>query len=297
MVPPEQDSIICAGVRETGETTGQRKGPSSGSRHFVYVSRLIAVSVVVLLAAMSAGCNKSKKTESISSNFDPEVTPTMITRPVTTLISDSGITRYRITAPVWYVYDEASEPRWNFPEGMNMEKFDNFFRQEATVRCDSATYLTRKQLWKLDGYVHIENVAGEQFLTQQLFWNQRTHKIYSDSFIHILRADRVIEGYGFESDEQMEHYRVRQVQGIFPVSQFQGGDNQAGGTGKPSGNITVGPDPAASPDSASAPLPAMADSTAKDTEDPVDTHRPTRPRHKRVLRPSGGEGIKKTSLQ
>lgn len=291
MVPPEQDTI--AGSERRGGnlaedcTTGRRWG-------FVAISRLAALALVALVGAAIAGCDKSKKTESISTNFDPETTPTMVTRPVTTLISDSGITRYRITAPVWYVYDEAAEPHWNFPEGMNMEKFDDLFRQQATVRCDSATYLTRRQLWQLDGYVHIENVAGEQFLTQQLFWDQRSHKIYSDSFIHILRADRVIEGYGFESDEQMAHYKVRQVQGIFPVSQFQNGGQ---------------------PDSGPTPRADVADLPAEETdttvvangkggterpdstivESPVDTRRPTRPRHSRVLQPRGGAGLKRSN--
>lgn len=166
----------------------------------------------------------------------------MVTRPVTTLISDSGITRYRITAPEWYVYDEASDPRWTFPQGMNMEKFDNLFRQEATVTCDSAVYYSNRQLWRLDGYVHIRNQAGQEFLTNQLYWDQRQRKIYSDSFIHILRDDKIIEGYGFESDEQMNHYSIRQVQGIFPVSQFRSDpDKIRTSPSTPSDTLTTNP--------------------------------------------------------
>lgn len=287
MVPPKQDTI------------GEPIGCSSGScyrprqRGFARFSRLAAIAFVSLAGILSVGCDKSKKTESISTNFDPETNPTMVTRPVTTLISDSGITRYRITAPVWYVYDEATEPHWNFPEGMNMEKFDDLFRQQATVRCDSATYLTRKQLWRLDGYVHIENVAGEQFLTQQLFWDQRSHKIYSDSFIHILRADRVIEGYGFESDEQMAHYKVRQVQGIFPVSQFQNGEQEDRGQPR---RVTVDNITAENADTTD--VVKKEDILRPDslgTDSPVDTRRPTRPRHKQVLKPTGASGLKRST--
>ena len=149
------------------------------------------------------------------------VIPTMLTRDVETLISDSGVTRYRIVTPIWYVYDEVEEPYWRFPEGLNLDKYDNFFRTEATVRADSAIYLKRKQTWQLDGNVSISNVMNEKFLTQQLFWDQRTHKLYSDSFIHIERTDRVLEGYGFESNEQLTRYTIKKVSGIFPASEFK----------------------------------------------------------------------------
>lgn len=147
--------------------------------------------------------------------------PTMLTRNVQTLISDSGITRYRMTAPVWYVYEETDVPRWRFPKGLYLEKYDPLFRKEATIRADSATYYKGQQLWRLDGNVDIANVKGEKFLTNQLFWSQRDRTVYSDSFIHIEQPTRVLEGYGFNSDEQMTRYTIRRVQGIFPASAFR----------------------------------------------------------------------------
>lgn len=88
--------------------------------------------------------------------------------------------------------------------------------------CDSATYFKNKSLWRLDGNVNILNTRGEKFLTQQLFWSQRDRNVYSDSFIHIERNDRVIEGYGFTSNERMTTYTIHKPSGIFPVSDFKG---------------------------------------------------------------------------
>lgn len=154
-------------------------------------------------------------------NISAEKTPTMLTRNVETLISDSGITRYRITSPIWYVYDEIELPYWRFPRGLYLEKFNPLFQKEATIRCDSAIYFKNEQLWRLDGNVDISNTAGDKFLTNQLFWSQRDHSVYSDSFIHIEQPNRVLEGYGFTSNEQMTKYQIRRVQGIFPASIFK----------------------------------------------------------------------------
>lgn len=185
--------------------------------------RLLPPLAVALAVAGGISVSSCKEDNPIATaNVDAAATPTMVTRNVETLISDSGVVRYRIKTPVWYVYDEIDEPCWKFPDGLQLDKFDNFFRREAEVRADSATYFKNKQLWRLDGNVDISNVMNERFLTQQLYWDQRQHKLYSDSFIHIETTDKVLEGYGFDSNEQLTRYSIRRVAGIFPANSFRG---------------------------------------------------------------------------
>ena len=143
-----------------------------------------------------------------------------------------------------------------------LEKFDNNFNTDATIRCDSATYYRDKSLWELNGNVRILNVQNEKFLTNQIFWDQRNHKVYSDSFIHIERSDRIIEGYGFESNEKMTTYTVTRPSGIFPVSDFRGGARDSSATD----SVTAEPEPEAAP----APEKKAAD------EQPVQSRPPKR---------------------
>lgn len=193
-------------------------------------SRLRILPAVLALSASAIGlmlttssCKDDAKIDTVAL-ADSIVVPTMMTRDVETLISDSGVTRYRIVTPLWIVYDEVDEPYWKFPEGLDLTKFDNFFRTETTVRADSATYYKNRQLWQLDGNVRIVNILNEKILTEQLFWDQRSHKIYSDSFVHIEQTDRVLEGlHGFETNEQMTNYRMRSFSGVFRDSEFGAG--------------------------------------------------------------------------
>lgn len=179
-----------------------------------------------------------------TANVDPEQVATMTTTDVSTLISDSGITRYRVVTPLWLVYDEARESRWRFPSGLHLERFDDFFNREATVDCDSATYFKVKQLWRLDGHVRVTNMASDRFLTSQLFWDQRRGKVYSDSFIRIERSDRIMEGYGFESNNSMTDFRVRNVSAILPVQQFTPGDQSRAASDSVSAPAAAAPDSA-----------------------------------------------------
>ena len=138
------------------------------------------------------GCRDEVKSV-VHKDTAPDV-PTVISHNVKTLISDSGVTQYRITTKLWQIYSEAAKPYWYFPEGLYLAQFDKQFKVIATVRCDSAMYDTQKQLWQLDGNVRIQNVKKELILTNQLFWDQRWQEVRSDSFVHIERIDRAIEG-------------------------------------------------------------------------------------------------------
>lgn len=168
------------------------------------------------------GCNNEKGVELASVEADSLAT--VITREIKTLISDSGITQYRLTAAEWQMYETLAEPIWIFPEGLFIEKFDPQFQVIAYIKSDSATYHKNKKLWELNYNVAIQNVDQETMLTQQLFWDQEAKELYSDSFIHITRKDRIIEGYGFRSNENFTSYKLLNPSGIFPVEERKMGD-------------------------------------------------------------------------
>lgn len=173
--------------------------------------------VAVAIAACCLSCGKERQSF-VPNASDGNVTPTMATADVSTFISDSGYTRYHITTDLWQMFEDAPEPFWKFPSGLHLEQYDEAMHPAANVRCDSAIYLSRKRLWQLDGHVVMVNVEQDSFLTQQLFWDQNSQKVYSDSFIHIVRSDRIIEGYGFESNQNMTAYTVNRPTGIIPVN-------------------------------------------------------------------------------
>ena len=182
-------------------------------RHLLQIVFLTAV-VVVLFASC-----KDDSTSVVSHPTDPERVPTMTTSDVQTIISDSGQTRYRIAAPLWNMFEEAKQPHWTFPKGVKCEELDNKFNPVTTIQCDSAYFDKDNALWSLVGNVRISNFNNDLILTDELMWDQRTHRMYSDAFIHIEKQGRIIEGYGYESNERLTTYQLRQVEAIFPIDE------------------------------------------------------------------------------
>lgn len=165
----------------------------------------------------ATGCREEKKVD-VAASLNPERMATMTTRNISTLISDSGVIQYKIVAPLWEVYDEADTPYWRFPEGLYLQKYDPFFKVIATVAADSARFFKNQKLWKLMGHVEMTKVPKDLFQSEELYWDQRTSKIYSDSFMHIETSTHVLEGTGFISNDRLTEYRVLNPQGIFPVN-------------------------------------------------------------------------------
>lgn len=179
-----------------------------------------ALIIIAALAAVMIATGKKEEENIAPIDYDPETTPTMYTSDATSYVSDSGYTRYYIETTQWFVFDDAKEPNWKFPEGLYGEKFDNDMQVIATFECDSAVYLSSPKIWELSGNVRINNEFGDRFLTQHMFWNTADHKMYSDSFIHIEKSDRIIEGYGFISDERISDYVVHRPSMIIPASEL-----------------------------------------------------------------------------
>ncbi|MCI7071923.1 LPS export ABC transporter periplasmic protein LptC [Bacteroides pyogenes] len=179
------------------------------------MSITIAFGAIVMLLLFSS-CNDKKKALGAAIT-ERDSLPVLNTLGVTSLISDSGVTRYRIKTEEWLVYDRKRPSYWAFEKGVYLEQFDSLLHVEASIKADTAYYYDREKLWKLMGHVDIRNRKGERFNTELLYWNQNDRKVYSDKFIRIQQPDRIITGYGFDSNEQMTVYVIHNIGAVIDV--------------------------------------------------------------------------------
>ncbi|MBO7497686.1 MAG: LPS export ABC transporter periplasmic protein LptC [Bacteroidaceae bacterium] len=191
------------------------------------MSKAIALLTIALLVFTSCSRNNKQYTDAVTNR---DSVPGLTTYDIETLISDSGVVRYRILADRWDVYDQLKPSKWAFEEGVYLEKFSDSLTINATVRADTAYYYDQSKLWELYGSVHIENLEGEIFDTDTLFWNQDTERVWSDAYIRIEKANgTVVTGYGFTSNQQFTDYRIRRTQGIFPIEENDRATRNAAG--------------------------------------------------------------------
>lgn len=187
------------------------KGVSSFSR----ATRAIAWGLLLIFVLVSC---ENKKKRLVAAIHNRDSMPVLATYGVNSLISDSGIIRFRLKAKEWLIYDRRHPSHWAFEKGFYVEQFDSLMHITASIKCDTAYFYDMQKLWRLVGHVAIKNRQGEHFNTQELYWNQTTQKIYTKKFIKAELLDRVIKGHGFESNQQMTVWKIKNISGIFYVN-------------------------------------------------------------------------------
>ena len=174
--------------------------------HFIYT----LLTFVVVLAGL-ASCSEDKADNKIA--VDCSKMPRLHETDITTVISDSGITRYRINTPSWDIYDKANQPYWEFVKGIYFEQFDKNMKVVANIHSLYARYNENERLWDLRGKVKMTNIQGELFETEHLYWNQNQERIYSDTIVKITQAKFIVNAIGFESNQSMTKYTFRKAFG------------------------------------------------------------------------------------
>ncbi len=168
--------------------------------------KILPFGVLVLSFLISCGNNKK---EYVNAPFDKEAMPSSRDDSVTMLISDSGLIRYKLITKTWKIFENSKDPHWFFPNGIYVEQFDTTFQKQTNFKADTAWNFTQRKLWRFKGNVFVENIQNETFSTDELFWDERQQKIYSDKYIEIKKPDKLmLKGVGFESNINMTQYRI-----------------------------------------------------------------------------------------
>ena len=169
---------------------------------------------IISIAIAVAACNSPKEHTAAAIRARDSVAM-MTSYGINTMISDSGVMKYRIVAERWEINENINPPRWIFSRGLFLEQFDEQFHIEAYIQSDSAYYLTQQKIWHLVGNVNILTIDGLRFNSQELYWDQERHELYSTKFSHIVTPTQEMQGTYFRSDEQMRNYLVTNSKGSF----------------------------------------------------------------------------------
>lgn len=178
--------------------------------------------IIIAVAAAAAILSCTEPTEhTAAAIYDRDSVSVMTSYGVNTLISDSGVIKYKIVTERWDVNTIKNPNCWTFEKGVFFEQFDQQFHVEAYVQADTAWYFDQKKLWHLRGRVRIRNVNGLLYESQELWWDGLRHELYSNVFSKVTTPERTLQGTYFLSDERMTHYTVSNSKGSFTTEDME----------------------------------------------------------------------------
>ena len=150
-----------------------------------------------------------------------ETMMTEYSEDLSVVMSQNGRRSYHFVTPLLEGYSLAREPYREFRKGVKITTYqnDSLTTVDAVLTANYAIYYENRELWEAKGNVVVEKSDGKTLYTQQLFWNSRTKKIYSNVDSKIVQNDGrdVFIGEGFESDEEFKDWRFRRMKGRMEV--------------------------------------------------------------------------------
>lgn len=185
------------------------------------VGNMHIIIICVLLALFVSACQEAVE-HTAPAIRDRDSASVMTSWGVNMLISDSGVIKYRIVTERWDVNAVKHPSRWTFDKGLFLEQFDEKFHIQAYIQCDTAYYYDQLHLWELRSRVRVRTKEGLRFTSEQLFWDESRHELYSYVFSRLVTPERTLQGSFFRSDERMTHYLVTNSRGSFQSTDFGG---------------------------------------------------------------------------
>ncbi len=189
--------------------------------------RYLAVALPFLGSAILLfSCEAPKVVEEVESH---EALMTEYSENLSIVQSENGQKAYQFETPLMEGYAMAHDPYREFRKGIRVTMFeeDSQSTESATLTANYAINYEDRKLWEVKGDVVVVNKDGRRLYTSQLFWNQATHRIYSNVDSKIVSADEVYHCEGFESDEKMKDWTYRKLKGVTYVNDTEFSDSDS----------------------------------------------------------------------
>lgn len=155
--------------------------------------------------------------EIIKAFSSPEALPVIHAENYETTFTDSGVVRFFLKTPELKRFEVDGQPFVEFPQGIELTKYNEHRQIVSRITARYAKQYVKEKKWEAKNDVVALNLAGDTLKTEHLIWDERTGKITSDQFVKIIRPDQIITGIGFESDQSMENWRIRNPRGTIYI--------------------------------------------------------------------------------
>ncbi|MCL2511648.1 MAG: LPS export ABC transporter periplasmic protein LptC, partial [Bacteroidales bacterium] len=115
--------------------------------------------------------------------------------------SELGRTKVRIKSPVINNY-ETTNSYTELTDGFHAEFLDENMEVESVITAEYGIVLKKDNIMRARRNVVVISLKdNEQLNTEELIWDMNAKKIYTNEFVKMTSADKILFGDGFEADE------------------------------------------------------------------------------------------------
>jgi len=173
---------------------------------------------MLILSAVSC----SNDPEEVRKMTQRDTMPEQQASDVIMYYSEYGDVIFELHSPRIETYRGEENPRTIFPEGFEVVFYDSTGKTvQSRLTANYGIKMEKELKMIARGDVVVNNYEKKERLnTEELIWDQRHDKIYTDKFVTITTENQVLYGEGgMESDESFNSWTIKNLKGKMEVEE------------------------------------------------------------------------------
>jgi LPS export ABC transporter protein LptC len=132
---------------------------------------------------------------------------------ILSILSENGVVKGQLTAPYMLRF-QADTPYTEFPRSLHVDFYNDSLIVESKVDALYGKYLpTQEKVFLRDSVVVKNILKGDTLHCNELWWDQRTKRFYTDKPVRIYTKTNILFGTGMEADQNFRWYNITKMTG------------------------------------------------------------------------------------
>ncbi len=180
---------------------------------FSLLKNLRVFFIIVLLIFSSC----KNKIEDVNALIHADTFPVETGKNIEVIYSDSAKVQTIIKSPYYKRYT-GKEPCLVMPYGLDATFYDSAMNVKTHLTSKYAIKYEKKDIMEVKNDVVVVNEKGERLNTEQLIWDEKTRRIYTEIFVKITTSDKVFYGDGLDADDSFLKWVIKKPRGTFYIN-------------------------------------------------------------------------------
>ena len=130
------------------------------------------------------------------------------------LHTENGKLKVKIVATTIERFNN-QQPQLVFSNHLVVYFYNDSAMVQSTLKAEYAEINDEKKLMTAKENVILINIAGKKLESEELIWDEKNNKIYTDKKVKITTGKEVIVGEGFVSNPDFTEYSISKIHGTF----------------------------------------------------------------------------------
>ncbi len=172
--------------------------------------------IIGSILLLHASCKNDLK--KMQQTIDRSMLNTERADSVTIIYSKEGITKAQLFAKTFNHVQDAKPPYIEMKNGIKVLFYNDSMNLQSTLLAKYGRYFEQSGNVLVRDSVVVYNIKKEQLNTEELIWNEKLQKFYTDKFVKITTPTQIIYGNGLESNQNFSDYTILKMKGIIGVN-------------------------------------------------------------------------------